>query len=77
MQFQSRILKSEEGFTTGQLIDNVLAENEIGALTQKLTDLSEKISSSYEDFAAVHTEVQFRTDRICAIFQNAKMQRTL
>ncbi|TSD83052.1 helix-turn-helix transcriptional regulator [Mycobacterium sp. KBS0706] len=72
MQFQSRILKSEEGFTTGQLIDNVLAENEIGALTQKLTDLSEKISSSYEDFAAVHTEVQFRTDRICAIFQNAK-----
>jgi hypothetical protein len=68
MQYQTRLLRSQPGITASLLVYYVEAEKKLETETYELGKLSEAISQTTPEVNLENTEIKYRIDRICALF---------
>lgn len=69
MQYQTRLMHSQPGITASQLVYYVEAEKDIEREAYELGKYSEAISRRSPNHTLEKTEIDYRIDRICALFE--------
>jgi hypothetical protein len=70
MQYQARLSRAQPGITASQLVYWVETETKIEEGLSALGELSEEISEATPEFTYTSNEINFRIERICALFNN-------
>src|SRR5215831_9883653 len=72
MQYQTRLQRSQPGLPASQLVYYVDTEIKIENEQRELATYSEAISTKTPEYSLTFTEINYRVDRICALFDKGQ-----